>query len=759
MKKYLFDIKGLNCSACSSKVEKGLSGLNGISAVNVNLLTSSMSVSFNEELITGSKIIDTVKKMGYDASLKTAAGKGAAINTGSISELEAVKKRLNTSIAFTIPISYISMGTMNGWPLPESLSGAVNALTLLLLTLPVVYVNRSYFTGGLKNLFKLSPNMDSLIAIGSGSAFLYGIYTVYSLWYRHGNIHPEHNGSINLYLESTAMILTLITLGKFLELLAKGRTSKAITGLINLVPQTATVIRGGKEYKISVEELVTGDTLIVKTGDSIPADGVLTDGYSSVDESAITGESVPVEKIKGDKVTGGTINLSGFFKMEVKATGSDTALAKIIRIVEEATSTKAPIAKLADKVSAVFVPTVLAIAIITAVTWTLLGYNWEFTMTAAISVLIISCPCALGLATPTAIMAGMGKAAANGILIKSAQALETLQSADVVVLDKTGTVTYGNPAVTDIIADTGDRDELLQYASAIEKMSGHPFADAIVKYAVKTNTTPKKITGYREIPGQGLTGIIDGETVWAGNIILMKEKGIATTAYETIEKSLSSEGKTVLYFSRNQKLLGVIALSDTVKPTSKEAVAGLTGMGLEVIMLTGDNKRTAEAIRGQAGISKSIAGVTPEEKLQQIKRLRLGGKKVIMVGDGINDAPALVEADVGIAIGAGTDIAIETADIVLIKSDLNDIADSIRLSKSVMRNIKQNLFLAFIYNVICIPVAAGAFYSFTGWMLNPMIAAGAMSLSSLSVIANALRLNLFQVKQLSHKNREFGLPA
>ncbi|HBU11592.1 MAG TPA: heavy metal translocating P-type ATPase [Clostridiales bacterium] len=752
MEKVLFDVSGMTCSACSARIEKELSKLDGVRNVSVNLLANSMAVTFDAGRMDTGRIVKTVEAIGYGAAPKAAAAKKKEPIDAAQSEAVAMKNRLLISIIFTIPLFYISMGEMLGWPLPGFLSGMENALvyafTLFLLTLPVIFAGRRYFQTGLKSLFHRAPNMDSLIAIGSGAALLYGIYAIYRIgWgFGHGDMAMVHKFSMDLYFESAAMILTLITLGKYFEARAKGRTSGAITKLMNLAPQTAIAVRGGVEREIPLDGVLVGDTLVVKAGASVPVDGVVTDGYASVDESAITGESLPVEKGIGGKVTGGTINRAGYFQMEATAIGGDTALAKIIQLVDEATMSKAPIAKLADKISGVFVPVVIAIAAGAAVIWMLLGHDFEFALTAAISVLVISCPCALGLATPTAIMVGTGKGALNGILMKSAEALESLHNVDVVVLDKTGTVTEGKPVVTDIIPAGVSIGELLAFAAALEKKSGHPLAAPIVAKARDANATLHEIEEYKQIPGQGIVGLADGTALRGGNKKLMAAGEIETGAFNDIESALSNDGKTALYFARGKELLGIIAVADTVKPTSGEAIRELTRMGLEVVMLTGDNARTAEAIRRQAGIKTVVAEVLPEDKESKIRALQSQGKKVVMVGDGINDAPALARADVGIAIGAGTDIAIESADVVLMKSDLYDVVTAIDLSKAVMRNIRQNLFWAFIYNIIGIPIAAGVFYGIFGWLLNPMIAAGAMSFSSVSVVTNALRLNFFKPK-------------
>jgi len=565
-----------------------------------------------------------------------------------------------------------------------------------------------------------------------------------------------HQFSMDLYFESAAMILTLITLGKFLEARAKERTSSAIEKLMNLAPKTAAVLREGEEREIPIDDVITGDILIVRAGGAIPVDGVIIEGYASVDESAITGESLPVEKLTGNNVTGGTVSKSGYFKMETRAVGENTTLAKIIRLVEEATSSKAPIARLADNVSGVFVPVVIVIAVCAAITWLILGYDFEFALTVAISVLVISCPCALGLATPTAIMVGTGKGASHGILIKSAEALETLHGVNTVVLDKTGTVTEGNPTVTDVVVNNVSEYELLAVAASLEKMSGHPLSIPILERAENSAITLKAVTEYRMIPGHGIEGRIDGIQICGGNKKMMNAQGISIETLSGMAEAFADNGKTVLYFSTEKELIGVIAVADTIKPTSAAAVAELHRMGIDVIMLTGDNERTAEAIRKQAGIKKVISEVLPEDKEREIRALQNAKKRVAMIGDGINDAPALARADVGIAIGAGTDIAVESADIVLMSSDLSDAAVSIRLSKAVMRNIKQNLFWAFIYNIVGIPIAAGVFYGVFGWLLSPMIAAAAMSFSSVSVVTNALRLNFFQAKRYEIKTIERG---
>ena len=632
------------------------------------------------------------------------------------------------------------------------------AFTQFLLVLPVLIAGGHYFINGVKILWHRSPNMDSLIALGSGAAFVYGIYAIYKIaWgFSIEDMDMVETFGMNLYFESLAMILTLITLGKFMEARAKSKTSEAITKLMDLAPKTAKVLRNGQEEEISVDDVQNGDILVVRDGDTVPVDGKITEGFASVDESAITGESLPVDKQTGDPVTGGTINRTGYFQMEATAVGEHTTLSKIIQLVDDATSSKAPIAKLADRVSSVFVPVVITIALLAAILWLLAGQSFEFALSVAISVLVISCPCALGLATPTAIMVGTGRGAAKGILIKSAEALEITHSIDTVVLDKTGTVTQGKPVVTDVIAleadgkaageNTQAYTELLQLAFSLEKMSSHPLAEAIVKKAEACSAAFQEVSDYEMIPGQGIAGTIDKVRCLAGNRKLMETNRIDISVAAGLQEKLADEGKTPLYFAQGGKFLGVIAAADVVKPTSREAIARLQEMGMDVIMLTGDNARTAEAIKKQVGIKTVIADVLPQDKEEKVRQLQEQGHKVAMVGDGINDAPALARADVGIAIGAGTDVAIESADIVLMKSDLMDAASAVSLSRAVMRNIKQNLFWAFFYNAIGIPVAAGVLYPAFHILLHPMIGAAAMSFSSVSVVSNALRLRFFTPK-------------
>ena len=771
MKKETYDITGMSCAACSARIEKGISGMEGMQQCSVNLLKNSMTVSYDEAELDSGKIIHQVEDIGYGASLhqtqgsKTTGASGRGKNGATDAAAAAakqMKQRLIVSLVFTIPLFYISMGHMAGWPLPPWLLGARNhmifAFTQFLLVLPVLIAGGHYFKNGLRNLWHRSPNMDSLIALGSGAAFVYGIYAIYKIaWgFSIEDMDMVETFGMNLYFESSAMILTLITLGKFMEARAKSKTSEAITKLMDLAPKTAKVLRNGQEEEISVDDVQNGDILVVRDGDTVPVDGKITEGFASVDESAITGESLPVDKQTGDPVTGGTINRTGYFQMEATAVGEHTTLSKIIQLVDDATSSKAPIAKLADRVSSVFVPVVITIALLAAILWLLAGQSFEFALSVAISVLVISCPCALGLATPTAIMVGTGRGAAKGILIKSAEALEITHSIDTVVLDKTGTVTQGKPVVTDVIAleadgktageNTQAYTELLQLAFSLEKMSSHPLAEAIVKKAEACSAAFQEVSDYEMIPGQGIAGTIGKVRCLAGNRKLMETNRIDISVAAGLQEKLADEGKTPLYFAQGGKFLGVIAAADVVKPTSREAIARLQEMGMDVIMLTGDNARTAEAIKKQVGIKTVIADVLPQDKEEKVRQLQEQGHKVAMVGDGINDAPALARADVGIAIGAGTDVAIESADIVLMKSDLMDAASAVSLSRAVIRNIKQNLFWAFFYNAIGIPVAAGVLYPAFHILLNPMIGAAAMSFSSVSVVSNALRLRFFTPK-------------
>jgi copper-exporting ATPase len=764
LQKEQFDITGMTCSACSARIEKSVGKLPGIKEVSVNLLKNSMVASYDESVLDTAGIVQAVEKAGYGAFPKapaqTKSRTASPVQKPEVSTAQAeykqMKQRLLLSALFTIPLFYISMGHMMGWPLPGFLLGMENAITFaftqFLLLIPVAFINFKYYRMGFKTLFHGSPNMDSLIAIGSSAAIIYGIYAIYKIGigFGHGDMAAVHSFMMDLYFESAGMILTLITLGKTLEARAKGKTSDAITKLMNLAPKTATVERNGQELQIPVEEVQLGETLVVKAGESVPVDGTVMEGFASIDESALTGESIPVEKHIGDKVIGATTSKSGYFKMQATKVGDDTTLAQIVRLVDEATSSKAPIAKLADKVSGVFVPVVIGISLIAIITWLLLGYGFEFALSIGISILVISCPCALGLATPTAIMVGTGKGATSGILIKSAEALETAHNINTVVLDKTGTITQGTPVVTDLRCKAGiQQRELLQIAASLEKLSEHPLADAIVAEVDKEKLALLPVREFSQIPGQGIVGKIGNDLCFAGNRRLLNNNQIEGGHLLQLGEEMAMDGKTPLFFARGGELIGVIAVADVVKPTSKQAVQELSRLGLEVVMLTGDNAKTAEAIRRQVGVDRVVAEVFPQDKEKEIRRLQGEGKKVAMVGDGINDAPALARADVGIAIGAGTDIAIESADIVLMKSDLLDVSTAVQLSKAVIRNIKQNLFWAFIYNIIGIPVAAGLFYLSFGLKLNPMIGAFAMSFSSVFVVSNALRLRWFKAKHIS----------
>ena len=752
-----YNVTGMTCAACQARVQKSVSNLTGVQECNVNLLKNSMVVTYDDKNVNSGQIIAAVEKAGYGASLQQAKGKSAAQAVSPVDtakkEYETMKRRVIWSFVFTIPLFYISMGHMMGWPLPGFFLGTENsmiyALTLFLLALPVAIINNKYYRMGFKTLFHGSPNMDSLIALGSGASLAYGVYALYKIaWgFGYGDLAMVNQFTHDLYFEGAGTILTLITLGKFFEARAKGRTSDAINKLMNLAPKKATVVRNGVETVIPAEEVEKGDILIVKAGESVPVDGVLLEGTGSLDESAITGESIPVDKQAGDKVIGATINQSGYFRMRADKVGGETALSQIIKLVDEATSSKAPIAKLADKVAGIFVPIVIGIALLAMVVWLICGATFEFAMTIAVSVLVVSCPCALGLATPTAIMVGTGRGASNGILIKSAEALETAHSVNVVVMDKTGTITQGKPVVTDLVCHSGvTEDYLLQIAASLEKLSEHPLARAIVAEAEKRNTQFLPVEQFEQIPGQGIKGSIQGLACLAGNQKLLNAEGIHDEALEQLQDQMADQGKTPLFFAAAGKLIGMVAVADVSKPTSKQAIADLQTMGIEVVMLTGDHKKTAEAIRKQVGVDRVVAEVLPQDKEREVRSLQASGKKVAMVGDGINDAPALARADVGIAIGAGTDVAMESADIVLMRNDLLDVAGAIELSKATIRNIKENLFWAFFYNIIGIPIAAGCWYTAFHLKMNPMVAALAMSFSSVFVVSNALRLRFFKPK-------------
>nr|WP_277248617.1 heavy metal translocating P-type ATPase [Phascolarctobacterium succinatutens] len=752
MKKQLLDITGMSCSACSSRIEKVVNRMQGVEQMSVNLLKNNAHVTFDESVVDEKAIIARIEKLGFGARVH-AANVAAPVpqQDTAAQEMEEMRQRLIGSLLFAGLVFYQHMGRMWGWPLPSFILGQenelINALLQMLWCIPVLFIDRKYFIHGVRNLLSGAPNMDSLIAVGSGASFIYGLYSVFGMAYAFGHncldLLPGFADA--LYFEASAVILALVTVGKFMEARAKSHTSDAIKALMNLTPKTALVERHGLQGEIPVEEVVTGDVLIVKSGASVPVDGKIIEGSAALDESALTGESLPVDKTIGDKVIGGTINRSGYFKMEATAIGADTALAKIIALVDEATSSKAPIAKLADKVSGYFVPAVIGIAVLAAVVWLALGASWHFALTIAISVLVISCPCALGLATPTAIMVGTGRGAKSGILIKSATALETAHKIDTVILDKTGTITAGKPVVTDILPIKITENELLAFAAGLEKLSEHPLGEAIVAAAEAKQLVLPEAGNYKQIPGQGVTAELAGAECAAGNLKLLEALNVDVSSLMERYDKLAAQGKTPLYFVRAGELLGCIAVADTVKPTSREAIGKLQAMGLRVLMVTGDNQATAEAIRAQVGVDEAVAQVLPQDKEAVIRKLQQEGHIVAMVGDGINDAPALARADIGIAIGAGTDIAIEAADMVLIKSDLLDVAKAICLSRSVMTNIKENLFWAFIYNAVGIPFAAGVFYTAFGWLLNPLIAAAAMSCSSVSVVTNALRLRFIKL--------------
>ena len=765
-----FDVTGMTCSACSSHVEKSVSKLTGVENVSVNLLTNSMQVEFDENKLDTAGIIKAVEDAGYGAAVKDEHAKSGAKTSGQsgsqenngLSAVEQnvknMKKRLIVSLIFWIPLMYVSMGHMiYQWlniPMPpftmNFLHGNENAITYaftqFLLLLPILIANQKYFKNGFKTLWHRSPNMDSLIAIGAGAAILYGIFAIYRIGYAmgHGDMMVVHQYAHDLYFESAGTILTLITIGKYLETKSKGKTSEAITKLLNLAPKTVTAVRDGVEQVVDAADVEKGEIFLVKPGESVAVDGIVLEGKSSFDESAITGESIPVPKQEGDTIVSASINKSGLIRAKATKVGEDTTIAQIIRLVEEASSSKAPIAKMADKIAGVFVPAVITIALITGVIWLISGATFEFAMSTAIAVLVISCPCALGLATPVAIMVGTGKGAENGILIKSGDALETAHQIDTVVLDKTGTITQGKPVVTDIICAAGknaDKTQLLQIAGSLEKGSEHPLAEAIVNYCLTNNISLEKVTDFNALFGKGIEGTMSGTHYYAGNEKMMEEKGISlSTEQKNQIQALAKQGRTPLLFADEKQFLGIVAVADVVKPTSKEAVQKFRDYGIHVIMLTGDNEVTAQAIKEQVGIDEVVAGVLPTQKEEKISALKQAGHKVAMIGDGVNDAPALASADVGIAIGAGTDVAIESADIVLMKNDLLDAVGAVKLSKAVIRNIKENLFWAFFYNSIGIPLAAGVLYPLFQIKLNPMFGAAAMSLSSVCVVSNALRL-------------------
>ena len=759
-----FSVTGMTCAACEANVTRSVKKLNGVSEVTVSLLANQMRVRFDENTVDTAEILRAVADAGYGAALLGQSkkqqesgfrGEWQRRQEEALQNQRGMKRRLVISIALLVPLMYVAMGEMLGLPVPAFLSGTENALisafTQFLIALPVLFVNRKFFTSGFHALLKRAPNMDSLVSVGTGASMLYGIFAIYRMahGFGHGDMQAVHQYAHSLYFESAAMILTLVTVGKYLEARSKSKTSDALGKLVNLAPKTAAVIRDGMEQIIPSEQVVAGDIVVIKPGQSIPVDGVVTEGYGYVDQAAITGESIPVEKGAGDTVISATINKNGTFRFRASRVGEDTTLARIIRLVDEAGSTKAPIARLADKISGVFVPVVMGLAVLAGAVWMFAGESFEFALNCAVSVLVISCPCALGLATPVAIMVGTGKAAEYGILIKSAESLENLHTVDTVVLDKTGTITSGHPAVTDIIvlASGVAEREFLAEAACAESGSEHPLAAAVVEKAKDEGILYDAPDRFEMVAGRGVRAEAAGKTILAGNAAFLREQGVSGVDSDAVRKAverLAAAGKTPLLFARCGTVSGVIAVADTIRETSRAAIRQFQAMGLQVVMLTGDNRLTAQAIREELGIAEAISDVLPTDKEACVRALQEKGHKVAMVGDGVNDAPALMRADIGIAIGAGTDIAIDSADVVLMKDSLLDVATAIRLSRAVVRNIRMNLFWAFFYNVLGIPVAAGALYPAFKLLLSPMIGSAAMSLSSLCVVTNALRLRLFK---------------
>ena len=751
-------VTGMSCAACSARVEKAVSKVPGVTSCSVSLLTNSMGV---EGTATEQEIIKAVKDAGYGASKK---GEGAAKVQPAQAlagedmlkdrETPVLKRRLIASVGFLIVLMYFSMGHMMwGWPVPGFMKDnhVMMGLLQMLLTITVMVINQKFFISGFKGLIHRAPNMDTLVALGSGASFVYSTYALFAMTdaQMRGDMDAVMSYMHDFYFESAAMILALITVGKMLEARSKGKTTDALKGLMKLAPKTAVVIRGEKEVQVSIEQVQKGDCFVVKPGENIPVDGEVIEGNSAVNESALTGESIPVDKAVGDKVSAATVNQSGYLKCRATRVGEDTTLSQIIQMVSDAAATKAPIAKIADRISGVFVPTVITIAVITIIVWLIAGQSIGFALSRGIAVLVISCPCALGLATPVAIMVGNGMGARNGIMFKTAVSLEETGKMQIVALDKTGTITSGEPKVTDIIPAAGvTEDTLLKYAYALENKSEHPLARAILEKAKEENAGIEEVTGFQALPGNGLTAILDGHTLYGGNHTFISSKVSVDGDIQKKAEKLAEAGKTPLFFGNEDRLLGVIAVADVIKEDSPQAIKELQNMGIHVVMLTGDNERTAKAIGQQAGVDEVIAGVLPEGKEQVIRKLKEKGK-VAMVGDGINDAPALTRADMGIAIGAGTDVAIDAADVVLMKSRLSDVPAAIRMSRATLRNIHENLFWAFFYNIIGIPLAAGVWYPLFRWKLNPMFGAAAMSLSSFCVVSNALRLNLFKMYDAS----------
>lgn len=752
-----FDVSGMTCSSCVANITKAVEKLDGVSGANVNLMTNSMKVNFDENIVDDEKIIGAVEKIGYGAS---PAGEKTKSEDRPLDDREkALKHRLISSIIFMVILMYIAMGPMVNFPTPGIFHGREGAIIFafsqFLLALPVVYINRDFYISGFKGLKNRAPNMDSLVAIGSLAALVYGIFAIYMMAYGFGQGDMELVDSYrhNLYFESSAMILTLITVGKYLEEKSKNKTRSSLANLMDLAPKMATVIEDGEEVVKNIEDVRVGDILLVRPGESVAVDGKVIEGASSLDESAVTGESIPVQKSVGDRVISASINTTGSFKFQAEKVGEDTTISQIIKLVDEANQSKAPIAKLADEIAGVFVPAVLIIAAITFGVWMAMGYGFENALNFAISVLVISCPCALGLATPVSIMVATGKSADFGLLFKNAEVLENLHKIDVIVMDKTGTITEGKPILTDILTDL-DEENFLKIAGSIEKNSQHPLASAIINYAQENDIDLEEITNFNSVSGRGLNGILDGNKYLAGNLEYMLEEKIDLKDFQAKAEELAGEGKTSMYFANESEVLGIISVKDLPKESSKDAIKLLRDMGKKIIMLTGDNEKTAEAIADEIGVDQTLAGLLPQDKNKEIDKIQKSGKKVLMIGDGINDAPSLAKADIGMAIGHGTDVAIESSDVVLMRSDLLDVVSALELSKATIKNIKQNLFWAFFYNTIGIPLAAGLLFPAFGIKLSPMFAALAMSLSSVFVVNNALRLRRFKPRGVKRSLEE-----
>lgn len=755
-----FDVTGMTCSSCVANVTKAVEKLDGVSDANVNLMTNSMKVNFDENKINDEKIIKAVEKIGYGAN---PAGEKTKSEDRPVDDREkALKHRLIYSSIFMLILMYIAMGPMIHLPTPGIFHGREGAIIFafsqFLLALPVVYINRDFYISGFKGLKNRAPNMDSLVAIGSLAALVYGIFAIYMMAYGFGQGDMELVDAYrhNLYFESSAMILTLITVGKYLEEKSKNKTRSSLANLMDLAPKMATVIEDGEEVVKNIEDVRVGDILLVRPGESVAVDGKVIEGASSLDESAVTGESMPVQKSVGDRVISASINTTGSFKFQAEKVGEDTTISQIIKLVDEASESKAPISKLADKIAGIFVPTVLLISLLTFVIWMALGYGFENALNFAISVLVISCPCALGLATPVSIMVATGKSADFGLLFKNAEVLENLHKIDVIVMDKTGTITEGKPILTDIVTDL-DEENFLKIAGSIEKNSQHPLASAIINYAQENDIDLEEITNFNSVSGRGLNGEVAGNKYLAGNIEYMLEEKIDLKDFQAKAEELAGEGKTSMYFANESEVLGIISVKDLPKESSKDAIYLLKSMGKKIIMLTGDNEKTAEAIADEIGVDETLAGLLPQDKNKEIEKIQKTGKKVLMIGDGINDAPSLAKADIGMAIGHGTDVAIESSDVVLMRSDLLDVVSALELSKATIKNIKQNLFWAFFYNTIGIPLAAGLLFPAFGIKLSPMFAALAMSLSSVFVVNNALRLRRFKARGINNKNLETSL--